>query len=133
MTLFAAVVTASAEVAVTSSRSAKIAILADLLQRVEAVEVPAAVGFLSGLPRQGRIGIGYATIRGIDRLPAAEPSLTITDVDRSISDIETTIGSGSAVRRRDLLAELLGRATATEATFLAACSPAACGRARWPA
>ncbi|MFL5864542.1 MAG: ATP-dependent DNA ligase [Solirubrobacteraceae bacterium] len=119
MTLFAAVVTASAEVAVTSSRSAKIAILADVLQRVEAVEVPAAVGFLSGLPRQGRIGIGYATIRGSHRRAVAEPSLTITDVDRSISDIETTIGSGSAVRRRDLLAELLGRATATEATFLA--------------
>ncbi|MGZ4313274.1 MAG: ATP-dependent DNA ligase [Solirubrobacteraceae bacterium] len=118
MTLFADVVTASTGVAATPSRSAKIAILAELLTRLEPGEVPVVVGFLSGVPRQGRVGVGYATIRGIDRPPAAEPSLRVGDVDRAIDDVEAATGSGSAARRRELLQGLLGRATEPEAAFL---------------
>jgi len=54
MTLLYAVVTASAEVADTSSRSRKIAILSELLKDLEPSEVPIVVAFLSGVPRQGR-------------------------------------------------------------------------------
>ncbi len=118
MTLFADVVSASAGVAATSSRSAKVTILADLLGRLEPGEVPVVVGILSGVPRQGRVGVGYATIRGIDRPPAAEPLLSVEDVDRAISEVEAAIGSGSAARRRELLEALLGRATEPEASFL---------------
>jgi DNA ligase-1 len=60
MTLLAAVVTASAEVADTSSRSRKIALLADLLRALAPDEIAPAVGFLSGSPRQGRVGVGYS-------------------------------------------------------------------------
>ena len=118
MTLFADVVTASAGVAATSSRSAKVAILADLLGRLETGEVPVVVGILSGVPRQGRVGVGYATIGAISRPPAVEPSLSVEDVDRAISEVEAATGSGSAARRRELLEALLGRATEPEAAFL---------------
>jgi DNA ligase 1 len=121
MTLLAEVVAASDEVAATSSRSRKIAILAELLRSLDPGEVPIAVGFLSGVPRQGRIGIGYAAVYrdgGQSAEPAAEPSLTIDEVDRAIGAIEAATGSGSAAVRRQLLGDLLGRATAPEVSFL---------------
>src|SRR5690242_15129473 len=99
VTLLADLVGASDAVAATSSRSQKIAILADLLRSLEPGEVPIAVGFLSGVPRQGRIGIGYAAVyRNASESPepAAAPSLTIGDVDRAIDSIEAATGSGSA-------------------------------------
>jgi DNA ligase-1 len=118
MTLLADVVTASMHVTITSSRSRKIAILAELLRRLDASEVPICVGWLSGVPRQGRVGIGYSTIYGIEVRPAGEASLTVHEIDRAISDIEATIGSGSATRRKQLLGELFGRATEHEAEFI---------------
>jgi DNA ligase-1 len=117
VTLFADVVSASADIAATSSRSAKVAILADLLRRLEPEEVPVVVGILSGVPRQGRVGVGYATIGAISRPPAAEPSLSIEDVDRAISEVEAATGSGSSARRRELLEAVLGRATEPESAF----------------
>jgi DNA ligase-1 len=118
MTLLADVVTASKRLTATSSRSRKVAILAELLRRLDAREVPICVGFLSGVPRQGRVGVGYSTIYGIELRPAAASSLTVTDVDRAIAGIEAATGSGSATRRRQLLGELLGRATAEEGDFI---------------
>jgi DNA ligase-1 len=118
MTLLADVVTASGEVAETSSRSRKIAILAELLKRLEPAEVPVAVGFLAGVPRQGRVGIGYSTIYGIETAPAAKPSLAVDDLDRAIDAVQATTGGGSAGKRRELLGALLGRATADEADFV---------------
>ncbi len=118
MTLLADVATASTEVAGTSARSRKVAILADLLRTLDRDEVAIAVGLLSGVPRQGRVGVGYATVYGLEPEPAPEPSLTVTDVDRAISGIEEASGSGSTSRRKQILAELLGRATGEEGAFL---------------
>ena len=118
MTLLADVVTASQEVAGTSSRSGKVATLAELLRRLEPDEVPVAVGFLSGIPRQGRVGVGYATVYGVDREPAKTPSLTIHDLDRAIDDLQSATGGGSGARRRTLLGDLFGRATEQEADFV---------------
>jgi len=118
MTLLADVVNASKDVAVTSSRSRKVAILAELVGRLDAGEVPICVAFLSGVPRQGRVGVGYATVYGIELRPADEASLTVDDVDRAITAIEAATGSGSATTRKQLLSELLGRATQEEAEFL---------------
>ena len=118
MTLLVDVVTASQEVGATSSRSRKVAILAELLARLDPTEVPLAVGFLSGAPRQGRGGVGWSTIYGIEQAPAAEPSLTIGDLDRAIAEVQRTTGSGSAAGRRRILGDLLGRATADEAEFV---------------
>jgi DNA ligase 1 len=118
MTLLADVVTASREVAETSSRSRKVAILAELLGRLEPGEIPLAVGFLAGVPRQGRIGVGYSTIYGIEIPPAATASLTIDELDRAIAEVQRTTGSGSAAERKRILGELLGRATEPEAGFV---------------
>ncbi|HUO72163.1 MAG TPA: ATP-dependent DNA ligase [Solirubrobacteraceae bacterium] len=118
MTLLVDVVAASQQITATSSRSRKIAVLAELLGRLESGEVAIVVGFLSGVPRQGRIGIGHATSYGIDVAPAREPSLTVEDVDRAITEIERTTGGGSATRRRQHLAALVERATAEESEFL---------------
>ena len=81
-------------------------------------EVPLAVGFLSGVPRQGRVGVGYSTIYGIEAAPAAEASLTVDDLDRAIAEVQQTKGSGSAAKRKQILGELLGRATDQEADFV---------------
>ena len=118
MTALAEVVAASGEVTETTSRSRKIAILAELLRRLEPDEVPLAAGFLTGAPRQGRVGVGYSTIYRLEPEPALEATLTIADLDHAISEIQKTTGSGSAARRKGLLADLLGRATTEEADFV---------------
>jgi DNA ligase-1 len=118
VTPLADVVAASDAVAATSSRSAKVAILAALFGRLESAELPLAVGFLAAEPRQGRVGVGYRTVSALPGRPAAEASLTIADLDRALSAIEEATGSGSAAARSGLLAELLARATAAEASFI---------------
>lgn len=117
-TRLAAVVDASREVAATRARSTKVAILAELLRSVDPGEVAICVGFLSGAPRQGRVGVGYAMVYGIDVSPAVEPSLTVVDLNLTIDEIAADTGTGSAARRRGLLTELLGRATEAEAEFV---------------
>jgi DNA ligase 1 len=118
MTLLADVVVASRDLAGTSSRAEKVAILAELLARLDPGEVAVAVGFLAGAPRQGRVGVGYSTIYGIDRAPAPRASLTIADLDRAIGDVQRTTGTGSTAKRQQVLGELLGWATEEEADFL---------------
>jgi DNA ligase 1 len=118
MTLLAYVVTASKEVTDTSSRSRKVAILAELVKALGPDEVPLAVGLLAGAPRQGRVGVGYSTIYGIEQAPAAEASLTVAELDRAIAAIQETTGSGSAARRKQILSDLFGRATEQEADFI---------------
>jgi DNA ligase-1 len=118
MTLLADVVAVSREVAATSSRSRKVALLAELLRRLELSEVPPAVGFLAGVPRQGRVGVGYATIYRIERAPAGEASLTVDELDRTIAEVQALTGSGSAAMREQILGELLARATEDEADFV---------------
>ena len=85
----------SAIVAGTRSRLAKVAALADLLRRLDPAEAPIAVGLLTGEPRQGRIGVGWATALRADVAPAAQPSLTLIDVDRRLTELQTTTGPGS--------------------------------------
>jgi DNA ligase 1 len=118
VTLLADVVSASRNVTDTSSRSQKVAILAELLARLDTDEVAPAVGFLTGVPRQGRVGVGYSTVYGIERAPASEASLTIGELDRTIAEVQVRTGSGSAAKRKQILGELLGRATEPEADFV---------------
>jgi DNA ligase-1 len=118
VTLFSEVVRAGSEIAATSARSRKVAVLAALLRELEPDEVPIAVGLLSGVPRQGRVGIGYATVYGVTAPPATQPSLTLKDLDTTIDEIEAAVGSGSQTRRKELLSHLFARATEDEADFL---------------
>jgi DNA ligase 1 len=105
-------------VAGTTSRSRKVAVLAALLQQLDPAEIPPAVGFLAGVPRQGRVGVGYSTIYRLEQTPTEQPSLTVGDLDRAISAIQETTGSGSAAARRQTLGDLFARATEEEADFI---------------
>ncbi|HWC12163.1 MAG TPA: ATP-dependent DNA ligase [Acidimicrobiales bacterium] len=118
MTLLADLVATSERVAATRSRSAKVAALADLLRRVEPHEVAPTVALLSGEARQGRIGIGWATLAALDTIPAAVPSLTLADFDRVADRLAATSGPGSVATRTAALAGLFGRATEGEEAFL---------------
>jgi DNA ligase-1 len=118
VTLLSKVVGVSRDVAATSSRSAKISILAELLRGLEPEEVSLAVGYLAGQPKQGRVGVGYSTIYGLELAPAAAATLTIGDLDRAISSVQDTMGSGSTAKRGQILHDLLDRATAEEADFV---------------
>jgi len=112
-------VNTSAAVANASSRLAKIGLLADLLRRLAPEEIEMAIGFLSGEPRQGRIGIGGATIwTAKDVSPAGTPGLTLQDVDDTFAQIAAIKGSGSAASRLERLRDLLGRATRHEQDFI---------------
>jgi DNA ligase-1 len=118
--LLAEVVRTSDAVASTPSRSAKVLSLADLLRRLARDEVEPAVAFLTGRPRQGKIGVGWASLRATDHgpSPAAEPSIEILELDRVVSDLQVLAGPGSVGRRRALLDDLFARATAAEADFV---------------
>ena len=69
--LLSEVVEASAAVAATSARNAKIEQIAALLGRVPPGEVSVAVAFLSGELLQGQIGVGYAAVGEMLRAPGA--------------------------------------------------------------
>ncbi len=108
---------ASEAVAGTSSRLAKIAVLARALHDAGPAEVTIAVAYLSGELPQRQIGVGWATLR--DAAPPADhPSLTLTDVDAAFTAIGSVSGTGSVATRKQLVDALLGRATAHEQTFL---------------
>ena len=121
--LFADLVATSSAVAATRSRTAKRAAISRLLQATESDELAATVGFLSGDPAQGRIGVGWATlsrqVTDPDRHPpTSAATLTVRQVDQALTAISTTAGPGSVARRDELLGDLFDRATAAEADFL---------------
>ena len=118
MTLLADLVATSDRMAATSSRSAKVAALVELLRRLEPAEVAPTVALLSGEARQGRIGVGWATLAALATTPAAEPSLTVADLDAALDRLAVTGGPGSATARAAVLGELFGRATEAEDRFL---------------
>jgi DNA ligase-1 len=116
--LLADVVTTSAAVAATRSRLAKVEAIASLLQRVPADEIVAATGYLVGDPPQGRVGIGWATVRDAGDGRASTASLTVADVALAIDGVRDATGSGSVRARREILTSLFARATPPEADFL---------------
>ncbi len=116
--LLADLVGTSSAVAATAARSQKVARLADLLRRVDGDEVDIAVAFLTGEPRQGRIGVGWATVAALPSAASEVATLTLTEVDRTLDRLQALSGPGSASARAAALADLMGRATADEGDFL---------------
>ncbi|MCW2565385.1 MAG: ATP-dependent ligase, partial [Mycobacterium sp.] len=112
---------ASAKVGATSARLAKIALIADLLRHAGAEDDPklvaVVVSWLSGELPQRQIGVGWAALRSLPP-PAAEPSLTVLQVDAAFSEIGQVAGKGSQARRADLVNGLFAEATEPEQTFL---------------
>ena len=116
---FAEVVSASAAVAASSARLAKIGRFAELFRSLAPGEIAPVVAWVSGEPRQGRMGLGYSTISSVAGVRAADaPALTIADVDATLTALAAVSGSGSARARGQLLTTLFTRATHDEQDFL---------------
>jgi DNA ligase-1 len=119
MTLLSQVVETSQRVSGHSGRNNKIRELANLLRLLQADEIDIAVHYLSGDLPQGRIGLGYATVRAATAGPsAAQATLSILDVDRHLSELATIRGAGSTGRRAAALEQLFSSATEPESSFL---------------
>jgi DNA ligase 1 len=116
--LYGDLVAASQRVAATAKRSEKVATLADLLRATAPEEVTAAIGFLIGDPRQGRLGVGWATMSNLQVGPAPEPSLTIRDVDEALTTVAAIGGSGSQGERMRVMRALWSAATGAEQDHL---------------
>jgi DNA ligase-1 len=113
------VASTSLNVGSTASRLTKVAHIADLLRRAapDPELVAIIVSWLSGELPQRQIGVGWAALRS--RPPAAaDPALTVTDVDATFWKIGAVSGKGSQARRAELVAGLFAAATETEQAFL---------------
>jgi DNA ligase-1 len=113
------VVATSEAVRATSARLGKVERIAELLVRLAPEEVAPAAAMLSGEPRQGPIGVGWAALRDPPP-PAPAAELVLGEVDAALSALAATAGPGSQGARRRLLGELLARATEEEQRFLGA-------------
>jgi DNA ligase-1 len=118
---FHELVATAAEVARTGSRLQKIGLLANLLLRLQPSpeEIEIAVSFLSGEPRQGRMGVAWAALQAArEEPPSASPALDLLAIDAGLERIAGTSGKGSAAARSRLLRELFSGATEPEQDFL---------------
>ncbi|MFE9017122.1 ATP-dependent DNA ligase [Streptomyces sp. NPDC007808] len=107
----------SQEVAATSARSRKTALLAELFREAEADDVPIVIPYLAGRLPQGRLGIGWKVLsRPV--APAAEPTLTVREVDARLTELGKVSGTGSQAERARLVGELMAAATQDEQRFL---------------
>jgi ATP-dependent DNA ligase I len=111
------VVSTSAAVAATSSRTDKLERLTTCLRRLGPDEVAIGVAYLSSQIRQRQIGVGYASIRDLPP-PAADSSLTLGEVDAALEAVGQLTGRDSQAERRRQLRVLFARATGDEQQFL---------------
>jgi DNA ligase-1 len=107
----------SEAVAAQPARLGKVARLAERLAALGPGEMAPGVAMLAGEPRQGRLGVGWASLRELP-LPAPAPTLTVADVDAALDALAAASGPGSQGARRALLDGLMGRATEAEQGFL---------------
>ena len=116
--LLAELAETSAAVAKTSSRLTKTELLASCLARLRPDEVPVAVAYLSGGLPHGRIGVGWASLRTLPPPEPPPPTLELLDADAAFRRMGALAGSGSQAERKRELAELFGRTTEVERSFL---------------
>ena len=116
--LYGDLAAASQRVAATSKRSEKVVAIAELLRATPEDEIEAAIGLLIGEPRQGRLGVGWATMSNLQVAAASEPSLTIHDIDAVLTVVAALEGSGSQGERVRVMRELWSAATDAEQQHL---------------
>lgn len=115
--LLATVAQVSREIAATSARSRKTALLAGLFRDAAPDDVPVVIPYLAGRLPQGRLGVGWKVLsRPV--VPASAPTLTVREVDARLSDLAEVAGPGSQAERTRLVGELMSAATADEQRFL---------------
>ena len=111
------VVDTSRAISETSKRTAKVTLAADLLRQLAPEEIHPVAAYISGATRQGKIGIGYATLRDTMGSPAPQPSLTVMDLDTALHRLSATRGTRE---KQTVLREIMARATEPEQRFLIA-------------
>ncbi len=116
--LLADLVACADAVAAAAARNVKIESLAQLLRGADGPETGVVAGLVAGDPRQGRIGVGWATVAALRTATAQQPTLTVADLDGMLDEVLDASGEGSTQRRLDLLDGFLARATAAEADFV---------------
>ncbi|MEU6880357.1 ATP-dependent DNA ligase [Streptomyces sp. NPDC046712] len=119
--LLARVADASQQVAATSARSRKIAVLAELFSEAAPEESPLVIAYLSGRLPQGRIGVGWSVLKeAIPPAvpPAEQPTLTLAGTDAAMTALAAVSGAGSQAQRARLVRELMAAATRPEQEFL---------------
>ncbi|MGW0187673.1 ATP-dependent DNA ligase [Streptomyces sp. NPDC003362] len=115
--LLARLAQVSREVAATSARSRKTALLAGLFREAEPDDAPVVIPYLAGRLPQGRLGVGWKVL-GRPVAPAAGPTLTVREVDARLTELGKVSGPGSQAERARLVGELMGAATEEEQRFL---------------
>ncbi len=113
----AELVATSRALTATRSRKAKIEALATALRSAAPDEVETATAYLSGVLRQRRTGLGWRSLNDLPP-PAAETSLTVSEVHETFEEVSTVAGAGSKQTRTDLVNRLFARATAEEQDYL---------------
>ncbi|MEO3821006.1 ATP-dependent DNA ligase [Plantactinospora sp. B24E8] len=108
---------ASAAVAATSARRAKVDLIAGALRQLGPDEIAAGAAYLAGELRQRQTGVGYASLRELPP-PAEQPTLTVAAVDAAVGALAEVRGPGSQARRRELLGGLFAAATVEERRML---------------
>jgi DNA ligase-1 len=88
-----------------------------LLAELPAVDVRPAVSWLTGELTQRQIGVGYSALGSLP-VPAPSPRLQVAQVEERLGQIGASSGAGSRRRRRQLVDDLFGAATAAEQLFL---------------
>jgi len=103
----------------TRKRNEKVGLLGGLLESVTPEDVGTAAAYLSGSLPQGRVGLGYAQLRGArPEAAAAAPSLSLREVDEAFEGIRVVSGPGSHKERIRRCRALLESATREEQGFL---------------
>ena len=135
----AEVAATSLAVRATASRLEKEERLAALFARLDAADLALAVSYLAGEIPQGALGVGWKTIAAALGTPRAETAadrnlplfppagattpagpLLLAELDRALTAIARTRGTGSAARAAALLRDLLARTGPEERDFLIA-------------
>ena len=111
------VVDTSRAMAETSKRTVKVTLAAELLRQLALEEVQPVAAYISGVTRQGKIGIGYATLRDTLGSPSSAPVLSVMDLDAALERLSGTRGTRE---KQIVLRELMAKATESEQHFLTA-------------
>src|SRR5256885_2085554 len=86
-----------------SASFAMIDAIAALLKRLDPDEIDIAIPFLSGEARQGKLSLGYATLKEAASLSSDTARLTLREVDEAFGALRATKGKGSSLRRKAAL------------------------------
>jgi DNA ligase-1 len=116
--LLETLVDVSLAVGSTRARTQKVARLSEFLRTLPPHEVALATSYLTGELPQGKIGLGYAAVFGVEAPPAERATLTLGELDARLDEIARQSGGGSGRRRTELLGAIFSRSTAREQHFM---------------